>query len=219
MHSEHFADLITQAAAKHENVSATVLDKAAIKAENMNLLLSVNAASQYEPRVVILKYTGNPASDHSTAIVGKGITFDTGGISLKPSAFMKGMKFDMSGAAIASASLLAIAEAKLPVNVYSIACITDNTVDAQGTLVESVITSMHGKTVQIDNTDAEGRLAVADGINYSIRNLHCNEVIELSTLTGAILVALGAETSGVFGNNKAFLAEMVQACNHAHEAV
>lgn len=219
LHSEHFADLITQAASKHENVTATVLDKVAIKAENMNLLLSVNAASQYEPRVVILKYTGNPSSDHSTAIVGKGITFDTGGISLKPSAFMKGMKFDMSGAAIASASLLAIAEAKLPVNVYSIACITDNTVDAQGTLVESVITSMNGKTVQIDNTDAEGRLAVADGINYAIKNLHCNEVIELSTLTGAILVALGTETSGVFGNNKAFLAEMVQACNHAHEAV
>ena len=211
--------MIVKTAEQYPNVTPTVLDKATIKAHEMNLLLSVNAASQYEPRVVILKYHGNPDEQEFTALVGKGITFDTGGISLKPSPFMKGMKFDMSGAAIASASLLAIAAAKLPVNVYSIACITDNTVDGQGTLVESVIKSMNGKTVQIDNTDAEGRLAVADGINYAIKNLNCTKVIELSTLTGAILVALGLETSGVFGNNKAFLEKMIQACNRAHEAV
>lgn len=162
-----------------------------IKSENMNLLLAVNAGSQYQPRVVILKYLPLEAKIKPVVLLGKGITFDTGGYSLKPANYQLGMKFDMSGAAVVLATMQALASLKVKVNVIAIACITDNAIGKNATLVESVITSKSGKTVEITNTDAEGRLVLADGISYALEHFHPQQIIELSTLTGAISLTLG----------------------------
>ena len=201
-YSTAMADMIVQQADKIKGLKVTVLDKKAIIENKMNLVLAVNNGSKYDPRVVILEYNGNPNSNEKLGLVGKGVTFDTGGYNLKPSMFMKGMKFDMSGAAIATSAIMAIAEAGLKVNYTAVACLVDNAVDAKATIPESIITSMNGKTVQIDNTDAEGRLILADGITYSIRKLGVTRIVEMSTLTGAILIALGTKITGVYASNE-----------------
>lgn len=217
MYAEVLAEKIKKEASEIDNLEVEVLDKKQIQKEKMGLLLSVNSGSQYEPRVVVLKYNGNPESDEVVSLVGKGITFDTGGYSLKPSPFMKGMKFDMSGAAIVCSSIMAIAKNKSKVNMTAVTCITDNAIGAKGTVPESVITSMSGQTVQIDNTDAEGRLVLADGITYSIKHLNATKIIEASTLTGAILIALGFDFTGVFSNDKEFANEFIISSRQALE--
>lgn len=192
-----FANEVKTLFQKFPQVKCEILDRKMILAEQMNLLLSVNAGSTIEPRVVVLKYLNNPGGK-TTALVGKGITFDSGGYSLKPSRYQIDMKFDMSGAAIVCATMKAIAEQKLPINVVAIACLTDNRIGATATLVESVIRSKNGKTVEITNTDAEGRLVLADGITYAIRQCKVQEIIELSTLTGAITITFDNHTTGAF---------------------
>lgn len=201
LHSENFAQLIEENFRSDSRVECQVLNRQQIIQEKMNLLLAVNAGSQYEPRVVILKYFGNPsASKKVTVVLGKGITFDTGGYSLKPSDYQRGMKFDMSGAAITLSTIMAISALKLEVNVVAIACITDNALGSKATLVESVIRSKSGKTVEITNTDAEGRLILADGIAYALQHFQPHNIIELSTLTGAISITLGDWITGAFVN-------------------
>lgn len=201
MYPEIFAEKIANAAKGIANLKVTILDKKEIEKEKMGLLLSVNAGSFLEPRVVVLEYTGNSSSKEKVGLVGKGITFDSGGYNLKPSTAMAGMKFDMSGAAIVCSTVLTLAKAQVKTNIAAVACLTENRIGGKATLTESVITSMNGKTVQIDNTDAEGRLVLADGITYAIRKLNVDKLIEASTLTGAILVALGKWLTGVFANN------------------
>lgn len=204
LHSEAFAKLMSERFESDPKVACQILDREGIVKEQMNLLLAVNAGSQYEPRVVVLKYHGDPTNPkQTTVLLGKGITFDTGGYSLKPSNYQLGMKFDMSGAAIVISTLAAISELQLKVNVVAIACLTDNAIGSKATLVESVIKSKSGKTVEITNTDAEGRLVLADGIAYALEHIKPTQIIELSTLTGAISVTLGDWMSGVFVNPKA----------------
>ena len=132
---------------------------------------------------------------------------------------MKGMKFDMSGAAIASSTLMAIAKAKLKVNAVSVACIVDNAIGAKGTLPESIIKSLNGKTVQIDNTDAEGRLILADGITHAIRTLKVSNIIELSTLTGGIVIALGTKITGTYSNCDKMFCRFQKAACHSREDI
>ena len=212
------AKMMAHEAAKIPGLKVTVLNKSQIKTQNMNLLLAVNSGSKHDPRVVILEYNGKPRSQAKTAIVGKGVTFDTGGYNLKPSTYMKGMKMDMSGAAIASSTVMAIAKAKLKINVCGVACLVENAIGAEGTIPESVITSKNGKTVQIDNTDAEGRLILADGITYAIREIgNIEQIIEMSTLTGAILVALGNNLTGAFVNDNQRFAKFAAAADRAQE--
>lgn len=178
-----------------------VLSKKEITAKKMNLLLAVNAGSKHEPYVLIINYNNSEKqtkNNKKTTLIGKGITFDSGGYSLKPSVAMKGMKFDMSGAAIVTASLIATARLGLKVNVSSVVCLTENKIGSKATLVDSVITSMSGKSVEIRNTDAEGRLILADAIHYACQDLKSTQIIELSTLTGAIIVGLGKEYAGAF---------------------
>ena len=136
----------------------------------MDLLLSVNKGSVYEPRVVIIEYKGDPKSSEKTVYVGKGITFDSGGYSLKPPKFMLGMKYDMSGSAIVASAMKAIAQLKPKKNISAIMCITDNRINGDASLPDSVYTSMSGKTVEVNNTDAEGRLVLADGLYYGANN-------------------------------------------------
>src|SRR5690606_37354984 len=147
-----------------ENAEVEILDKKEIEKNKMGLLLSVNAGSHHEPRVVILRYFGDTENTKNIlGLVGKGITFDSGGYNLKPSHALETMKFDMSGAAVVCASFLGLIHQKPRLNVVVIACLTENTIGGHATLTESVITSMSGKTVEINNTDAEGRLVLADG--------------------------------------------------------
>ena len=219
MYPEIFAKKIEEEAKKIPNLKITILDKKEIEKEKMGLLLAVNAGSYLEPRVVVLEYHGNPDSKEKVGLVGKGITFDSGGYNLKPSNSLVGMKFDMSGAAIMCTTVLALAKVKAKVNISAVACLTENRIGGKATLTESVITSMNGKTVQIDNTDAEGRLVLADGITYSIRKLNVNKLIEASTLTGAMLIALGRFMTGVFANNDEWYEEFKKASENSHEEI
>lgn len=216
--SVEIAKRISDKAKTVEGIKVTVLDKKQIEAMDMGLLLAVNAGSHVDPRVVILEYVGD-AKKPKTVLVGKGISFDSGGYNLKPSNFMKGMKFDMSGAAIMSSTIMALAKSKAKCNVASVAMLTDNRIGGHATLTESIIKSMNGMTVQIDNTDAEGRLVLADGITYAVRNLKADRIIDAATLTGAIVVALGKWHTGVFTKTDAMWNELEKASLNSLERV
>ncbi|ASP28492.1 leucyl aminopeptidase [Spiroplasma corruscae] len=191
------ADLIQKKAAEVGNIKCTVFNKQEIEKLGLGLLLAVNKASEIEPRVVILEYCGD-SSKEKIGLIGKGITFDSGGYNLKGSQFLTGMKFDMSGAAIVSSTVLALAKSGAKTNVVSVAMLTDNRIGGHGTLTESIVKSYNGVTVQIDNTDAEGRLVLADGISYAVRNLGVDKVFDIATLTGAMRFSLGKWHTGVF---------------------
>jgi leucyl aminopeptidase len=178
-------------------VKTTILNKSDIEKIGMNLVLSVNAGSKQGARVVVCEYNNNPLSRKKIAIVGKGIIFDTGGYDLKLGKGMLGMKYDMSGAIIAAHILEAVDKLKLKVNVSIVLPITDNLVDSNATLPESIIKSMSGRTVEIANTDAEGRLILADGITYSVTKLKAGLIMDISTLTGSVVSALGHLYTGV----------------------
>ncbi|WP_426461363.1 leucyl aminopeptidase family protein [Mycoplasma hafezii] len=217
--SEWLADQVVADLAKYDNLKVTVLDKKAIEEQKMGLLLSVNRGSMYEPRVVVIEYNGNPESEEKTVYVGKGITFDSGGYSLKPGRSMLGMKYDMSGSVFVASALKAIAQLKPKANVAAIMCITDNRVNGDASLPDSVWTSMNGKTVEINNTDAEGRLVMADGLTYGVRNLKATRLVDVATLTGAILVALGSTYTGVWATTEKAWKDLKSAADTQHEAV
>ncbi|WP_338972766.1 M17 family metallopeptidase [Spiroplasma endosymbiont of Panorpa germanica] len=212
------ADKIATKAKEIKGLKVTVLNKKQIEDLKMGLLLSVNAGSYVEPRVVVLEYIGDPKKE-KIGLVGKGITFDSGGYSLKPSNFMEGMKFDMSGATIMLSSVMALAKAQAKTNVMAIGLFTDNRIGGHATLVESVITSMNGKTVEITNTDAEGRLVLADGITYAVREAKVDKIIDAATLTGAIVIALGKWQTGVFSTNDQWYDEVAKAAQAGHEPI
>ena len=183
---------------KGSNVKVTVLNKKEIEQQKMGLFLSVNMGSGYEPRLVVIEYNGDPKSKDKIALVGKGITFDSGGYNLKGSQHILGMKFDMSGAAISAAVLKGVIQQKPKVNVVAILPLTDNKISSFGQTPDSIWTSMSGKTVEVNNTDAEGRLILADAITYAIKKANATEIIDIATLTGAIVVALGETYTGVW---------------------
>lgn len=198
LNSENYAQKLEDEFKKIENVSVKVLNKKDIEDLKMGLLLGVNAGSSHEPRVVIVEYSGNPSSKEKTVMVGKGIMFDSGGYSIKVGKFMQGMKFDMSGTAIVAGAMKIIAKNKPKANVSIVMPLTDNKIGANGQTTDVVNTSMNGKTVEINNTDAEGRLILADAITYSVRNLKATKLIDVATLTGAIIFALGDTYAGVW---------------------
>ncbi|AHI53606.1 leucyl aminopeptidase [Spiroplasma sabaudiense Ar-1343] len=212
------ADKISTKAKDIKGLKLTVYNKKQIEDLGMGLLLSVNAGSYVEPRVVVLEYVGDPKQE-KIGLVGKGITFDSGGYSLKPSNFMEGMKFDMSGAAIMLSTVMALAKAQAKTNVMAIGLFTDNRIGGHATLVESVIKSMNGKTVEITNTDAEGRLVLADGITYAVRESKVDKIIDAATLTGAIVIALGKWQTGMFSTDDAWYQAVADAAKKAHEPV
>ncbi|UUM19301.1 M17 family metallopeptidase [Mycoplasma sp. 1018B] len=217
--SEYLAEIVKNDLSQYDNLKITVLNKDDITKLEMGLLLSVNRGSVYEPRVVVIEYNGNPTSDKKTVLVGKGITFDSGGYSLKGGRHMLGMKFDMSGAAIVASVLKAIAQLKPKSNFAAVMCITDNRINGDASLPDSVWKSMNGKTVEINNTDAEGRLVMADGLTYAVRNLKATRLIDVATLTGAILSALGNTYTGVWATSEKAWNDIKQASNQANELI
>ncbi|MFX1253619.1 MAG: leucyl aminopeptidase [Promethearchaeota archaeon] len=186
--------------AKTHGLNVTILDKEDIKKEEMNLFLSVNEGSTTPPRFVILDYSPENA-DKTLVLVGKGITFDTGGISLKPVTNMKAMVYDMCGAAAVMGAMQAIAQAKPKIRVVGLTPLTDNSPSGSATKPGDIITSKSGKTVEIISTDAEGRLILADSLTYAER-YNPDFVIDLATLTGACVIALGHIQAGAFLNKK-----------------
>lgn len=217
LHSEAYAKLIQEDAKKNlPGVKVKVLNKAQIKKEKMNLFLSVNHGSAKEPRLVHLTYTPAKKAKKHYALVGKGITFDTGGYSLKPGNAMVSMKFDMGG----SATLYgAFRSAVLSGSPYKISCIlpmTDNAVNSLATTPDSVVVGRNGKSVEILNTDAEGRLILADALDYAC-DLKPDAILDAATLTGACLVALGTEVCAILGNNQELINNLLTSAKDEDE--
>ncbi|MCX7274468.1 MAG: leucyl aminopeptidase [Burkholderiales bacterium] len=177
-----------------------VLERKQMEALKMGSLLSVARGSEEPPKLIVLQYAGGPAKQAPVALIGKGITFDTGGISIKPAAEMDEMKFDMCGAASVLGTLRAIAEMKLPINVVGIIAAAENMPGGSATKPGDIVTSMSGQTIEILNTDAEGRLVLADALTYAER-FKPQAVIDIATLPGACVIALGNHRSGLFSSH------------------
>lgn len=185
------------------HVKTTVFDKKRIEKEKMGLLLAVNRGSFRDPAFIIVEYKGNPKSKDRTVLVGKGITFDTGGLILKPRGGMETMKDDMSGGAAVLGVILAISSLGMKVNVTAVIPSTENSIGSKSYKPGDVYKSYAGKTVEIADTDAEGRLVLADALSYAIKHLKPSRIIDIATLTGAAIVALGEEASALMSNNDA----------------
>jgi len=194
----------------------SVFDKNQIEQLGMPAFLAVAQGSQEPPRLIVLKYRGAPNDERLLTFVGKGITFDSGGISLKPSEGMHEMKDDMAGGAAVLGAVQAIGELKLPVNILAVVPCTENLPSGYAFRPGDVINSMDGKTIEIISTDAEGRLILADAITYA-RKLGATHIIDLATLTGACVVALGNITSGVMSTHPELKQKLLDAAALAGE--
>jgi leucyl aminopeptidase len=197
LHPIDLAKAASKTAAKIEGLSAKVYDEKALAAGGFGGILAVGAGAQHGPRLVHLSYRPKGAK-RSLALVGKGITFDTGGLSLKPAGSMLGMKYDMTGAAVVLHSIAAIAELGLKLNVDAYMCIAENMPSGSATRPNDVIKMRNGKTVEVINTDAEGRLVLADGLSLASESKP-DLIVDVATLTGAVTVALGDHTAGLLG--------------------
>lgn len=204
---------------KEFGVKVTVLDEKKIEKLGLNLIHSVGKGSVNKPRLVIMEYYGAGKAAESHALVGKGITFDTGGYSLKPSEAMKAMKSDMGGAAATIGTIKALATAKTPINVIGVMSCAENMVSSNAVKVSDVVKSYNGLTVENLNTDAEGRLVLADAISYVVRNYDVAEVIDIATLTGACMIALGAEYAGVMGKDQEIVDCLVEAGKQSNNEI
>lgn len=195
---------------KHYDFKVEVFDRSGIEKLGMGSFLSVAQGAVEPPRFIVMHYKGGKAKDAPIVLVGKGITFDTGGISLKPGEGMDEMKYDMCGAASVLGTFKAIAAMKLPLNVIGLIPSTENMPAGNATRPGDVVTSMSGQTIEILNTDAEGRLILCDALTYAER-FKPAAVVDIATLTGACIIALGHQTSGLMANDDALAAELLAA--------
>jgi len=194
-----FAKAISRAAAK-ENLKITVLDEKALRQKKFGAMLAVASGSQNKPCLVVMEYRPRGAKK-TIALVGKGVTFDSGGLNLKPGGSMDTMKSDMSGAAAVAAALITLAKLKPKVNVVGLLPIVENMPSGTATRPGDIVKSYAGKTIEIGNTDAEGRLILVDAIAYAIKTYKPETLIDLATLTGACVVALGEKIAGAFSSD------------------
>lgn len=195
-----------------------VLDENKIQELGMNLLYNVGKASEAKPRLIVMRYFGDSDSKDIVGLVGKGLTYDTGGLCLKPADSMSTMKDDMTGGATVIGTMCAVAKNKIKRNVIAVVPACENAISGNSYRPGDIIKSMNGKTVEIINTDAEGRLALADAITYIVRNEKASEVIDVATLTGAMMVSLGTFITGVFSNNENY-PTLEEACKKYGERV
>ncbi len=203
---------------KEHGFKTTVFNKKKIESMGMNGLLAVNAGSHRPPTFIVMEYMNGPKDEKPVVLVGKGVTFDSGGISIKPSAGMADMKMDMHGSASVVGAMTSIAAAGLKKNVVGLVPSTDNMPGGGATTPGDVITYSNGVTVEVDNTDAEGRLILADALIYADKYKPAG-VIDLATLTGACVVALGFHATGVMGNNPEFMQKLKAASEITEEVV
>ena len=214
-HPAHVAEH-AQTMAREFNLEFEVLERADMEKLGMHSLLAVAAGSHQPPKLIVLSYRGGATGAKPVVLIGKGVTFDTGGISLKPAAEMDEMKYDMCGAAGVLGTLQAVARLKLPINLTVIVPATENMPGGGATRPGDIVTSMSGQTIEILNTDAEGRLILCDALTYAER-FEPDTVIDVATLTGACVVALGGVASGLFANRDALARELLAAGDEAHD--
>jgi leucyl aminopeptidase len=206
----YLADQAKALAKAHSSVKVTVLDEAGIRKEKMGCFLAVTRGSAEPPRFIVIEYKGPKAPKAPIVLVGKGITFDTGGISLKDPPTMDEMKFDMSGSAAVIAALTLAAELRLPLNVVGLIAACENMPGSRALKPGDIVKSAAGLTVEVLNTDAEGRLVLCDALHYA-RRYDPAAVVDVATLTGACVIALGAHHAGCMSNDDALARELVDA--------
>ncbi len=192
-------------------VTVKVLEPDVLHEMGMGALLGVAQGSVNPARVVVMEYAGGYVGDAPFAFVGKGVTFDTGGISIKPSVGMEDMKFDMGGSAAVYGAMHTVAIRKAKANVVGVIGLVENMVDGNAQRPGDIVTSMSGQTIEVLNTDAEGRLVLADCLTYVQRTYKPRSIINLATLTGAVMVALGTDYAGLFSNNDNFANQVLRA--------
>ena len=201
-------------AEEHDSVTFEVLGREQIKQKGMGGLVAVSQGTAEEPQLIVLRYQGG--GDETLGLVGKGVTFDSGGISIKPSAGMQEMKMDMSGAAAVLETVSALAKLELPIDVVAVIPSTENMPSGTAVKPGDIITQLNGKTVEVNNTDAEGRLILADALAYAVE-LGADRIVDLATLTGAVVVALGSTYAGLISNDDAFATEVEEAATRTGE--
>jgi leucyl aminopeptidase len=210
------ADRAREISETFESVAVEVFDRQRVTEMGMGGLVAVSQGTAEEPRLIVLRYAGAPGAIE-LGLVGKAVTFDTGGISIKPAAKMEEMKMDMSGGAAVLEAVAAFAELALPVNVAAVIPATENMPGGTATRPGDIITQLNGKTVEVNNTDAEGRLILADALTYCARELGAERIVDLATLTGAIIVALGSTYAGLISNDDGLAGELAAAGDHTGE--
>ena len=207
IYAETFVERV-RAAAEGTGLEIEVLGEAEMRELGMGALLGVNQGSVREPRLLIMKWSGGAQGTSPMVLIGKGVTFDTGGISIKPAAGMESMKWDMGGAGAVAGAMVALAKRKARANVVGLCGLVENMPDGRAQRPGDVVTSMNGQTIEVINTDAEGRLVLADVMTYAQQTFRPKTMIDLATLTGAMVVSLGHEYAGVFSNDDSLAAEL-----------
>jgi leucyl aminopeptidase len=218
VNSEYMEKLAKQVASQYSSVKLKILNKAELEKEGMGALLGVNAGSKNPPKLLVLEYTGAKKGKH-TALLGKGITFDSGGYNLKPTKYIEDMKTDMAGAAAVMATIKVAAELKLKKNLLGVMAMCENMVDANAQHPGDIVKAFNGKTIEIGNTDAEGRLVLCDALAYTEAKYAPDVMIDLATLTGACVVALGYYAAGVMGKDNDLLHDLHEAGNMSGDRV
>ena len=206
----HLADEACRLADQYEHVEAEVLDEEDMRRLGMGALLSVTDGAEEPARLILMQYNGADSDSAPVAICGKGITFDTGGISIKPSAKMDEMKFDMCGAASVLGTMAALGELQPQINVVGVVPACENMPGGRATRPGDIVTSMSGKTVEVLNTDAEGRLILCDALTYASR-YEPRYLLDVATLTGACVIAVGHLYTGMFSNDEKLAADLLEA--------
>jgi leucyl aminopeptidase len=210
------AERAAEIAAQHDALEVELLDREAITARGMGAFAAVAQGTEAEPRLIVLRWRPLGASGPHMGFVGKAVTFDTGGISIKPSAKMQEMKFDMSGGAAVIEAMAGIAELGVPATITAVVPSTENMPSGSAVKPGDIVTAMNGKTIEVNNTDAEGRLILADALCYAVEQ-GAERIVDLATLTGAILVALGHTYCGLFSNDDNWYREVEAACQASGE--
>lgn len=219
IYPETLAEQAKKAAEGLAGLTCTVFDEKQLKQKKMGGIIAVGQGSVHPPRMIVLKYKPKTKRYSGTVgLIGKAITFDSGGLNIKPTGNIEGMKMDMTGGAVVIGTMKAIAQLKLPINVWGVICCAENAPDGKSYRPNDVITTYSGKTVEVLNTDAEGRIVLCDGIHYAREN-KCEPIIDIATLTGACMVALGLHKAGIMGNDDKLIAQLQKAAEDAGEPV
>ncbi len=210
------AERARELAEEHESLTLETFDREGIRSLGMGAFSSVAQGTYEEPQLIVLRYAGAAGGGSHLGFVGKAVTFDTGGISIKPAAKMQEMKFDMSGGAAVLEAMGAIATLAVPVQITAVVPSTENMPSGRSVKPGDIVTAMNDKTIEVNNTDAEGRLLLADALAYAV-DQGCERIVDLATLTGAIIVALGATHAGLFSNDDDWYGEVEGACSTTGE--
>ena len=206
-----------ESVAKKNDLGFDALDEDRMQAHGMGALLGVSQGSSQPARLIVLTYEGNPGSKERLALVGKGITFDSGGISIKPAEGMHEMKYDMSGGAAVIGAMRAIGKLRPKINVIGIVPASENLPGPNATKPGDIHKAMNGKTIEVINTDAEGRLILADALAYAVSELGATRLIDCATLTGSMVISLGHTATGAMGNDEKFIQEFLAIANATGE--